>query len=802
MNGTQSIETEIRALIKQSAFKQCYKRINELRSRYPKSAYYEILELYVKYKHLPQQFDIDKILIKPYAINKTVSNKITNDLRALDLLYRMLIEMNYHDYALNAFDLAHSKFGGLELAYEYFDRALQCFDYRRLIEASAALCSYSNLFPYNNSGNTVTTTGTSKNYGRMFNFWNAIATIAYFRYQKNRVTVQESKILPRLAFERLEKLKPLKSEQETIIYCMVCEELYSDNGIDSNMILGGLKDSLNLYMKQFLIKHVKDQQLLFDACLSLLTKIDDFQLIQKLIDSGFQLGKTEQEILNLIDQTVGDSRNSRLSRFEVDLTYNKAVSQESLSYYLKKFHDKSCCETDIQKYRENINEKTLEIIMHNLPNDSPIHDSNIFKLNLVPKEDSVILYQRHKKSLDKKLKTDYSSNSVFIMDIINRKILPNKTLKDKLLAITILENYQQRDIHNFQTALLLIQLYMDIGLPTLAHLVFKGLKIKNVQVDSMDYVLYTRFGSIFPNKQHEMISNDLIEHLKTYQNINGKLSQFVRIALERQSYSKIEGMIDLQNKLVKSMTRWILMCEQLEMARLYNDRKKRTTLLIQFHEEWNDMVHCAKMSGNDETIEIFSDNRDMSYMHDQYNLYSKINVEWLLVKVIKEFMLESISNDSNKDIIQRLVDKIGDIEENVCMTPMEKWSYKVISSIYYSEEGNEIENTERIRTLLERPHDSKQENWLLLHNYLTHLNTLKSIAGLKGCQLLKPIIQGQLTVLRNSCDEIFFNYRDAIKDSLSKIAKDNLLTELEYQPLQESMFLDALLSIQKFVRNL
>lgn len=806
MNGTQPIETEIRNLIKQSAFKQCYKRLNELRLRYPKSAYYEILELYVKYKHLPQQFNIDKMVIEPYAKDRTVSNKVTNDLRALDLLYRMLIELNCHDYALNAFALAHSKFGGLELAYEYFDKALQCFDYRRLIDVSAVLCSYSKPSP-SHTGNNITTTvaataSTSKNPSRMFNFWNAIATIAYFRYQKNRVTDQESKILPKLAFERLEKMKPFQSEQETIIYCMVCEELYSNNGIDPNIILGGLKDSLDLYMKQFLIKHVKDPQLLFDTCLNLLSKIDDFQLIQKLIDSGFQLRKNKEEILTLIDQTVGDSRNSRLSRLELDLVYNKEVSRGSLSYYLEKFHDKSCCATDIQKYRKNINDEMLETIISKLPNDSTNHDSNIFKLNLACKEDSVILYQRHKKSLDKKVKTDYSNNSVFIMDIVNSRILPKKTLQDKLLAITILENYQQRDIHNFQTALLLIQLYMDMGLPTLAHLVFKGLKIKNVQVDSMDHILYTRFGSIFPNKQHEMISNDLFEHLRTYQNISGKLSQFIKIALERQSYSKIEGLIDLENRLVKSMTRWILMCEQLEMARLYNDKKQRTTLLAQFHEEWNDMLHCAKMSGNDKTIELFSDNRDMSYINDQCNMYSKVDMEWILIKVIKEFMLESIPNGNHRDMIQRLVDQIGDIEQNQFMTLMEKWSYKVISSIYYSEEGNEMENMERIRILLQGPPDSKQGNWLLLHDYLTHLNTLKSTVGLKRCQPLKTIIQGQLSSLRDSCDEIFSKYRDGIKDSLSKVAKDKLLMELEYQPLKESMFLDSLLSIQKFVRNL
>ena len=801
MNGNQSFETEIRTLIKQSAFKQCYKRLNELRSRYPKSSYYEILELYVKYKHLPQQFDIDKMVIEPYAKDKTTSNKITNDLRALDLLFRMLVEMNCHDYALNVFDLAHSKFGGPELAYEYFDKALQCFDYRRLIEASAALCSYSNRFQSNSSKNSTTTTTTrsGNNPGRMFNFWNAIATVAYFRYQRDRITDQELKILPKLTFQKLEKLKPFQSEQESIIYCMVCEELYSDNGIDPKIILGGLTDSLDLYMKQFLIKHVKDPQLSFDTCLHILNKIDDFQLIQKLIGSGYHLGKTKQEILGLIDKIVGDSRNSRLSRFEIDLVFDQKISRESLAYYLEKFHNKACCETDIKKYRDYINEDTLETIMSNLPNDDPIHDSNIFKLNLPSREDAVVLYQRHRKSLEKKLKTDYSSNSVFIIDIVNNRILPKGTLEDKLLAITVLENYQQRDMHNFQTALLLVQLYMDMGFPTLAHIVFKGLKVKNVQVDSMDHILYTRFGSILPNKQHAMISNDLTEHLRTYQDINGKLSRFIKIALERQSYSKIEGMIDLQNRLVKSMTRWILMCEQLEMSRLYNDKKQRTTLLTQFHEEWNDMLHCAKMSGNDSAMKIFSDNRDMSYVNGQCGAYLRVDMEWIFVKVIREFMLESIPNGSHKDMIQRLVEQIGDIDKNQCITSMEKWSYKVISSIYYFQEGNGIEN---VKTLLESVSIPREKNWLLIHDYLTQLNTLKSIGGLKRCQSLKATIQGKLSLLRDSCDEIFSGYRDDIKDCLLKISKDKLLSELEYQPLKESMFLDSLLSVQKFVRNL
>ena len=143
-------------------------------------------------------------------------------------------------------------------------------------------------------------------------------------------------------------------------------------------------------MKQFLIKHVKDPQLSFDACLHILNKIDDFQLIQKLIGSGYHLGKTKQEILGLIDKIVGDSRNSRLSRFEIDLVFDQKISRESLAYYLEKFHNKACCETDIKKYRDYINEDTLETIMSNVPNDDPIHDSNIFKLNLPPGEDAVV----------------------------------------------------------------------------------------------------------------------------------------------------------------------------------------------------------------------------------------------------------------------------------------------------------------------------------------------------------------------------------------------------------------------------
>lgn len=782
MEGKQPIEEEINGLIKQSAFKQCYKRLAEIRTRYPKSSYYEVLELYVKYKHLPNQFDIQSILVEPYAQDKITSKKITNDLRTLDLLFRMLVEMNHHAAAVTVLELAHAKFGGWELAYEFFDKSLQCFDYRRMVEASAALCSYSKDVPSNT---------------RMFNFWNAISTIAYFRYQRDRVTSQESMILPRVCFERLEKLKPFESEQEAIIYCTLCDELLEDKEIDPQIILPRLESSLDLYMKGFMLKHVKDPQVLFNTCLQLLHKIDDFKLIQKLITSGHELGKTVEELKKCITDAVGDSRNGRLAWFEIDLTYNEdgKVTQESLTHYLTKFHNKSCCEIDITTYKEYIHDDMLNEIMHSLPRDDVIHDSNLFKLKLST-ETSTELYQRHRDSMKKKSKTDYSSNATFIIDIVEGVLAKEKkTLLDDLLAVTILENYQQRDPHNFQTATFLTQLYMEMGFPTLAHLVYKQLKVKNVQVDSMDHILYTRMGGIFPNKQHEMIQTDLTEHMRTYNDINGKLSQFIRISMERKSYSKVEGMIDLKSKLTTSMTRWIIMCERLEMSRLYSDKKQRTALLTQFHEEWDLMLHCAKMNGSTTSV-VFSDNRDMTFVNDRFQ-YERVDMSWIIFKVIKEFMLESIPNGSHKEKIESLIERVGDIDDNTDATNMEKWSFKLVSSIYHEDmDGTKrlIEHTPQTTSL--------KENWLLIHDYLTQLNTLKTISTFKKCQSMKSLIQTHLTQLRDRCDDIFSQYRNHIKTTLPQVNQHPLMTQLEYQPISESMFLDSLLVVQKFVRNL
>lgn len=782
MEGRQTIEDEINGLVKRSAFKQCYERLAGIRIRYPKSSYYEVLELYVKYKHLPAQFDIQKLLVEPFAKDKTTSKKITNDLRTLDLLFRMLVQMNHHDDAVTVLELAHAKFGGWELAYDFFDKSLQCFDYRRMIEASAALCSYSQDVESNT---------------RMFNFWNAIATIAYFRYQKNRVTSQEAKILPRLSFERLEKLKPFQSEQEAIIYCTVCDELLEDQEIDPQIILPRLENSLDLYMKGFMLKHVKDPQVLFDTCLQLLHKIDDYKLLQKLITSGHELGKTGEELKETITKAVGDSRNGRLSWLEIDLSYSKdkKVSKESLIHYLTKFHNKSCCELDITTYKEYINNDMLNDAMQSLPHDDVIHDSNLFKLRLSTNS-AIELYQRHRDSMKKKSKTDYSSNATFILDIVEEVLSKEKkTLLDNLLAVTILENYQQRDPHNFQTATFLTQLYMELGFPTLAHLVYKQVKIKNVQVDSMDHILYTRIGSIFPNKQHEMIQNDLSDHMRTYYNINDKLSQFIRIAMERKSYSKIEGMIDLKGKLTESVTRWIIMGERLEMSRLYSDKKQRTTLLNEFHEEWDLMLHCAKMNGKIKD-DVFSDNRDMTFTNHNFQ-YENVDMSWIIFKVIKEFMLESIPNGANKDKIAALLESVSEIEDNKTATTMEKWSFKLISSIYH-------DDMDEVKKLLENipTHDSANENWLLIHDYLTQLNTLKTIFTFKKCQPVKYIIQTHLKQLRDNCDDIFLRYRNHINSTLPQVNSHPVMAQLDFQPMPESMFLDSMLVVQKFVRNL
>lgn len=809
-----AVEEEITGLIKICNFKKCYEVIRVLRKRYPNSKYLDVLELYVRYKQSPSKFDYESSLNKKYGISGTAC---TTDYDALRLLHKFFCELGKYEEALSIYKKANSLYPSFELCSLWYDQALIDSNYQHLALATGQLHKYpdSVSFPVRN-----------------FQFWHALATVALFKFQPYRLTENEKLVLPTLIYKYLTNLKPFQSAQELIVFCTVCQELFPNDSSKSKEIVQEIRPHLkvpvDLYLKNFILRHSQEvsPQLYFEICSELLDSIDDYEVLKRLVECGAKLGKTQQEVLDLVAKLLGDTRNSRLIRFELDLQYNSdgtgndgLISEASLQYYLERFHNKPCCPTDIAHYIADIDKDMLKKLLcgetsqqGNGSNDDLMHDANEF--TLFPPEDksriqrSIELYNKHKASLGRKSEVDYSALSTFILTIVRDHILSDDpTLEDIILALTILENYQQRDKHNYNTLVWIIAIYMYLGVVPIAYSRFLGLNIKNVQVDTVAFLVYSRYSTVFPNKQHDYLRKTLKEGNSLYSSSLDRLPQFIRVALERKAYSKIIGMLEFRDRLRCSQARWSRMCESLQLARLCND--KRADLLEDLHACWREVEATGdtKLYDNNE-FSIFGFADHMNWTHLPRVLqYLDVRDGWVYLSLIKEFMIEVIPTQQRSPLVDGLLVKIlGDRPlESVLskfLSAPEQLSFQIFYDLY-KRDGATLEE------LLGKMNIDElcDGTWELSHTYTTYLATLKTLDNFKRTKVatLRVLIKDKLKKLREVCDEKYSSYKDELRSVSEKLAmgdKAGILNALGYKPLDITEIIDALTIVQKTVRNL
>lgn len=790
---SSKIEEEIFQCIERSNFKQCNEKIALLKRQFPKSAYISTLEIYAKFKQSPTKFDYEKDLGNLYGVNGSL---ITSDLRALDLLHKLFIELERYEEALHVYEAANFKYTSYELVSQWFEKALEDFHFNHMARSSLQMVKFKEVNPL-----------PSRNYY----FWNALCVIALFKFQNDKVTEQESKILPQLAYKNLCNVKPFQSNQELIVFGLLIEELFpnDEEKINEliNLIVPQLSKSVDLYLKNFILNFLNDRnpELLFECCKIILKHIDDFEAIKSLLHAAKETAKTKEEALSLIDELVGDSRNSRLARIECDLMFTREVSKKSLLFYLEKNHNKPCCAVDMLHYQEQINQDVLKDVMQNITERDVIHDSNVFKLKLED-VDPIDFYQRHKDSLSEKSKTDYSQSSIFILALVKRVLLKNEpTLDDIILSLSLLENYQMQDPHNYDTKTWIIAIYMHLGLVPLAYSHYLDLKVKNIQNDSMNYLIYTRFSSLFPSKQDDFLNKTFKEDCALYDVSLERVPQFLKISFERKAYCKILGMFEFRSKLERSSSKWMKTCEVLQMSRLCND--KRASLLQKLHQDWGKLALMGSTG--------WSDNRDWTIFGNDIkneNLpdildYLKVNDEWISLNCVKEFMIECIPTGKKSSMVDEYLKNLSkDLSlENVLansLTKAEVWSFKVIYDIYENDGKNLLSFLQDTSI----PADSKS-GWKLTHTYLMKLSTLKTLDGFKRIKdkETKKLIKEAIKNLRESCDSLYQAYSlklTAACDALNNSGNSELLKPLGFMPLGVTGLQNSLLTVQKNVRNL
>lgn len=786
------LKDDIDELLRLSNFKRCYEQLAESRKRYPRSALIDRLELYVEYRQLPDR--------RNYA---TALNDLTptRDVSALQLQHQFLMELRAFEDARTLYERSYTRSPGPELAHMWLNNAIEYNDFTSAARACLQLSKIANrkpeLFPAHES--------------RDFQIWYALCILCAFKFHPLDITESERAILPKLAYSSLLGTKPYRSTHEIYILCQIYEVLYqNDAKVLENIIsviLPTIDTSVDLYLKNFLMKHLNDPQLTFEVCQKMVTKLNDYDILRNLIRSGKSLGKDKNKILEFVDKCVGDHRNSRLLRFEADVVFDGEISLQSMKFYLEKFHNKPCCVVDISSYLQFTDKKSLVIEFGKCIPCDVQHSTNASKLKLTDSQDYISMFQSFKSDLINKSNLKYTSVSHFILKtvakILTDSINSNSKVMHIIVSLTILENYRASDPNNYQVLVWLVALYMQLGLVPLAYQHYKTLKIKNVQVDSLDYLLFSRFSTIFPDKQHAVFSKTFKDNENLYYKSLVSLPEFIRIAFEKRSYNKIIGMIDLNKRLSASYLRWMKLSDKLQLARLRNEKTTFST------RSYTMEITKLSLMRNDK----YYDNRDFS-IFDEYidreslwKIFSYFHTDsrWLEIAALKEKMIQCIqANESNEELDHALERVLGeeyfDKNQN-SLTNAERFSFESILALYNNDSKALLSQLKKCRFLI------SNEGWEVFHSYLTVLYTLKTLDKQKRIKdvMIKKEVREQLTALRDSCDTIHTQYSVVLRDICNGLAQgpcQGTFEGLGYSPLDSEPLTECLLRFKRFNMNL
>ncbi|SCU90668.1 LADA_0F05688g1_1 [Lachancea dasiensis] len=757
----------------------------KLCGQFPKASFPRLLDQYVRFRQNKGKYDA-KVMLEPLLENSS----LPSDLRSLELLHQFRLELGHLDRALDGYKKAMQKYPSLEIGYGWFSKAIEDLNLRHMVQASFQLKRWSQD-------------------PRMMQFWNALSTVALIKLQPKQITEKERQLNATLALKTLEGLKPFQSDQETIIFCHVCE--ICDN--KSKEIVVELlpafeqgshdKFSVDLYLKNFLINHlsiVGDNHNLFNVCNFLLQYLDDFTILTNLIESGKACNKPKGTVEEIIG--IRKSRNHFLARLHLDVVYGGTIMETSIESYLEHFHDKPCCVPDLTHYQKEIPITTIKKSMSKFPGGL-VHDCNYTKL--VGDNDRTYffeLFSKYKHTLKEKPKTDYSCCSYFILQILHSLINDEcLSLENAVTGIALLEEYQALDPYNFETRVWLVVMYNYLGCPTLAYEHFVELKVKNLQVDSVDFLMTTRYSTLFPVKDHGFAG-----HLRSSDNVHkstANLPRFIQISFERKSYSKILGMLELYHKVTTSLTKWSRLGEQLQQARIFND--KRGELLRNLQDSLTMLCQYSTNYGIDagRDLLLLSDNRDFSILGSmqttctEVTAYLKQDSASVLATCLQELLLGLSNSGERNEVIEEILLAHGTALSSK-MTPAERWAFGTIKLVYESQ-FDESKTSQLVEQLSACPELGAQA-WHLVHDFHLQLATLKTLDQMKRIKDSKcrSLVKSLLRRLREEGPNLIKQYLDTV----AVIEPSNgVLQQLNIKPMKLRIA-NSIMATFKSARNL
>ena len=191
-----------------------------------------------------------------------------------------------------------------------------------------------------------------------------------------------------------------------------------------------------------------------------------------------------------------------------------------------------------------------------------------------------------------------------------------------LRAAVVLEFLLFHSKHNYDALLILVRLYLFLGAGSLAVRTWMVLSIKNIQLATLSWILFTRISTTHPYlfspemmvkngaSASHLLSNALVWHRSASNLSDAATGQM----LQRRQWCMMLENLATQNLVQQGFCNWLATAESLRIERLTQAPKSDSNVLI------SKSILCVADPGvnvnTDDSPERLMDNRDRSVFPD------------------------------------------------------------------------------------------------------------------------------------------------------------------------------------------
>lgn len=559
-----------------------------------------------------------------------------------------------------------------------------------------------------------------------------------------------NKLFPLLAQRMLANFMPVKSPQECFVVAKV-KKLESDA-----KMVEYLQDKELL---PFLAGSLELQLLLLDGLLALekwedlqayatqqLEKIDSYNYWEALNTAAVKLGTTDK-VREFRSKFKG--LNAALAGVDLAVKTNTDVAESVLTYW-KQFGANASTPQFLAPY---LNSELVDLIKEREPATKLGEKINLLKLqtkfSTAPSTSDLLkLYEEHESEAPAEKTEYFIGTDALLMAALNliKGGSDSNGESNKAGAIAVLEYALKLDPHQFYVRLMLIELYNSLGATLLAKPHFDALSIKNIQYETLGFLLTTRGGSVSPKD-----SKPLLARLEAVRRNIPPIGEYAAASLRRaHAYTQFLGVFELGVKMKFSLGTALQLIELAKSSRI--ERGKA------------DLTDLAHICGQESELQ---DSRDFStrFMNEELKqLYvgPKQGAEYVSVYRTKELaQLEFNRNGALSEETRAEVSKLSErAKQSSEFTKEEIYNIEVVSSMLLQQQTSDI----TVPTFdVSQPLD-----WRFYHWAYTLLETAKNAKQLKAAA---PKVNN---LVREATQHYLNSLVDLERNFVAKVRKDDL----------------------------